>query len=85
MFRNRRREGGENVEERVRLIIQTARPEYFLGESIALQFIVVNEGTSPLEISVGGDYRGVGRHLRYKVRKSSAIQIITTSHRFQQW
>lgn len=43
------------------------KPKYFLGENVLVDFCVVNIGTTPITIGVGGDYRGSSRALRFKV------------------
>jgi hypothetical protein len=47
------------------------RASYFLGENVLVHYRVENTGTEPFKISVGGDYRGSPRHLRYVVSATS--------------
>lgn len=49
----------------VRLTVD--RPEVFLGENVLVHFILENTGTQPFTMSFGGDYRGSGRALRFRV------------------
>jgi hypothetical protein len=48
------------------------RTNYFLGENIVLYYRIENAGTTPFEISTGGDYRGSTRADRFKVSAVSA-------------
>lgn len=49
------------------MTLETDRPEYFLGENVVVNFVLENTGTEPFKASVGGDYRGCDRNLRFKV------------------
>lgn len=50
-----------------RITLYADQQEFFLGENVLIHFCLENKGNEPFEISTGGDYRGAGRHLRYKV------------------
>lgn len=50
---------------RVRLVLD--KEQFFLGENILAHFYVENAAGEAFEISVGGDYRGASRSLRYVV------------------
>jgi len=54
------------------VVLELDKPQYFLGENILLHFRVENRGAEPFVISMGGDYRGAARHLRFKI---SAIRL----------
>lgn len=55
------------VPEHVQIIVETARPQFFLGENILIHFGVKNTGTESFHVDVGGDYRGATRALRFAV------------------
>ncbi len=42
-----------------------AKPDYFIGEPIYVEFEVVNRGDQPIYFSTGGDYRATSRHDRF--------------------
>lgn len=50
-----------------KVFIEFDKPEFMLGENILLHYALKNQGTEPLVISVGSDYRGSPRALRFKV------------------
>lgn len=50
----------------LRATVTFAKPAYFLGENVLADFCVANTTGAPVEISVGGDYRGSTRALRFK-------------------
>lgn len=50
-----------------RVVLVADRARYFLGENVLVHYCLENIGTSPLTISVGGDYRGSSRSLRFHV------------------
>lgn len=43
------------------------RKEFFVGELVEITYCLTNVGTEPFLIEFGGDYRGSGRHERFKV------------------
>lgn len=47
--------------------LELERDWYFIGENVLVNFVLTNAGTEPFQASFGGDYRGAGRHLRFKV------------------
>ena len=51
----------------LKLSLQAARTEFFLGENILLHYCIENLGKEPIGHSVGGDYRGGSRADRFKV------------------
>ena len=51
-----------------RITLRTDKSEFFLGESILLHYCIENTGTQSFVVSVGGDYRGVGRATRFRVK-----------------
>src|SRR5438094_7234758 len=55
---------------RIDLAVRT--PKRFLGENVLLDYCVVNTGSTPIAIDVGGDYRGSSRSLRFKVAVTDA-------------
>ena len=55
----------------VKLQVRTDGPDYFIGENILLHYGLTNEGTEPVRISRGGDYRA-SRALRFKVVATDA-------------
>src|SRR5439155_18117595 len=52
--------------------LMVRKAQFFLGENVLVDFCVVNTSDEPLEISVGGDYRGSSRSLRFKVETRDA-------------
>lgn len=50
----------------LRATVTFAKAVYFLGENVLADFCVANTTGAPIEISVGGDYRGSTRALRFK-------------------
>jgi len=50
---------------RVTLLLD--KDEYLLGENVLLHYCLANTGEKPFKINMGGDYRGVWRHLRFTV------------------
>jgi hypothetical protein len=44
------------------------KKQYYLGENILLRWRVANEGDQPFNVSIGGDYRGSYRALRFKIQ-----------------
>ena len=50
----------------LRATVTFAKAAYFLGENVLADFCVANTTGAPIEISVGGDYRGSTRALRFK-------------------
>lgn len=50
-----------------RASLSSARSHYFLGENVLIEFCLTNTGDQPLELDVGGDYRGAPRSLRFQV------------------
>jgi hypothetical protein len=55
-----------------RVTLTSDKSIWFLGENILVQFVVENAGDKPFAISVGGDYRGASRELRYHVKATDA-------------
>jgi len=53
--------------DQARATLRFDRPVHWLGENILAHFCVGNGGRDPFTISVGGDYRGASRFLRFKV------------------
>ncbi len=58
---------GSPVPEGAKITLEFDRSEYFLGDNVLAHFVVENTGDEPFKISQGGDYRGAGRSLRFKV------------------
>src|SRR5512138_2608720 len=50
-----------------RVELAVRKPTHFLGENVLVDYCVVNTGTAPITIEVGGDYRGSSRSLRFKL------------------
>src|SRR4029079_15297993 len=61
-------ERGTPVPEKAKVYVVLDKNEYYLGENVFLKFCVENTGEGLVNISLGGDYRGASRHLRYKVK-----------------
>jgi hypothetical protein len=59
--------GNRPVPEGAKVTLELDKKERFLGENVLVHFVLENVGTEPFQFSQGGDYRGVGRHLRFKV------------------
>jgi len=57
---------------KARIDLGVRKPQFFLGENVLVDFCVVNTSDDPLEIEVGGDYRGSSRSLRFKVEVRDA-------------
>lgn len=55
-----------------RIDLHVRKPRYFLGENALIDFCVVNPTEAPIQIDVGGDYRGSSRSLRFKVEVRDA-------------
>jgi hypothetical protein len=55
------------VPARAKTSLAFDKQEHVLGENILLHFVVENAGQEPFTISMGGDYRGAARALRFKV------------------
>src|SRR6188508_1602427 len=53
--------------DQARATLRFDRPVLWLGENILAHFCVGNAGREPFTISVGGDYRGSSRFLRFKM------------------
>jgi hypothetical protein len=52
--------------------LELDKEEFFLGENILLHYHIRNEGNVPFQISVGGDYRGSYRAIRFLVEVTDA-------------
>jgi hypothetical protein len=50
-----------------KVTLELDRDWYFIGENVLVNFVLTNAGEQPFQASFGGDYRGAGRHLRFKV------------------
>jgi hypothetical protein len=50
-----------------KVTLKLDKKQYFLGENVLLRWRVANEGNQPFKISMGGDYRGSPRALRFKI------------------
>jgi hypothetical protein len=57
---------------KARIDLGLRRPQFFLGENVLVDFCVVNTSAETFKISVGGDYRGSSRSLRFKVQVRDA-------------
>ena len=55
------------VPEGARVTLKLDKNEYTIGEIISMVFVLENAGSVPFTFEVGGDYRGTGFPLRYKV------------------
>ena len=74
-----RREGRlfrvQRTRERPDWIAVTYTPDkhsHFIGEPIAVHFVLRNTGSDELHFDEGGDYRGASRHLRWRFTAESA-------------
>ena len=65
-------QGSQLVPAGAVVTLETDRPDYFLGENVLVHFVLKNTGEKPFDASWGGDYRGVNRHLRFKVTATDA-------------
>jgi hypothetical protein len=50
-----------------RVVLTVSKPSFFLGENVLLHYCLENTSTATFEISVGSDYRGSSRSLRFKM------------------
>src|SRR4026209_1829339 len=50
-----------------RAVLTADKNAFFLGENVLVHYCFENTTTGPIKISVGGDYRGSTRSLRFKV------------------
>jgi hypothetical protein len=55
-----------------RVDLAARKSTHFLGENVLVDFCVVDTSPSPITISVGGDYGGSSRSLRFKVEVRDA-------------
>jgi hypothetical protein len=60
------------VPAQARVSVELDQKEFFLGENLLLHFCIENVGTEPFSISLGGDYRGASRSLRFQVQALDA-------------
>ena len=56
----------------VRVVLSAAKPSFFLGENVLVDYCLENGSTAPVAISVGGDYRGASRSQRFKAMVTDA-------------
>jgi len=60
------------VPEGARVILELDKEAYFLGENLLVHYVLENTGDAPFKISMGSDYRGASRALRFKVSATGA-------------
>src|SRR5262249_40084876 len=63
---------GKPVPRGAKVSLVLDRKTYFLGENVLVHFCVENVGARPFHVSLGGDYRGASRHLRFSVHAFDA-------------
>ena len=66
-FGQRERNATMPVPEGAKVMLQTDRSEYFLGENVMMRFVLENTSEKSFEAEFGGDYRGSTRSLRFIV------------------
>ena len=55
------------VPEGAHVALLLDKEQFFLGENILVHYRLENRGNQPFSVSMGSDYRGASRHLRFRV------------------
>src|SRR5262249_12514420 len=63
---------GKPVPQGANVSLVLDKKTYFVGENVLVHFCVENVGPRPFHVSLGGDYRGASRHLRFSVHAFDA-------------